>query len=61
MMPPMSAEAAVVRNDIDRMLSLPWDEMEEEKRAIVGAERVLDEEHYGLEKPKERILDQLAV
>jgi ATP-dependent Lon protease len=61
MMSPMSAEATVVRNYIDWMLSLPWDEVKEEKKDIVEAERVLNEDHYGLEKPKERILEYLAV
>jgi ATP-dependent Lon protease len=61
MMSPMSAEATVVRNYIDWMISLPWDETKEEKRDLVEAERVLDEDHYGLEKPKERILEYLAV
>jgi ATP-dependent Lon protease len=61
MMSPMSAEATVVRNYIDWMISLPWDETKEEKRDLLEAERVLDEDHYGLEKPKERILEYLAV
>jgi ATP-dependent Lon protease len=61
MMSPMSAEATVVRNYVDWMLSLPWDELKEEKRDLVEAERVLEEDHYGLEKPKERILEYLAV
>ena len=61
MMSPMSAEATVVRNYVDWMLSLPWEDYKEEKRDIVEAERVLDEDHYGLEKPKERIIEYLAV
>ncbi|MCA9509760.1 MAG: endopeptidase La [Myxococcota bacterium] len=61
MMSPMSAEATVVRNYIDWMLGLPWEQYAEEKRDIVEAERVLDEDHHGLEKPKERILEYLAV
>jgi len=61
MMSPMSAEATVVRNYIDWLLSLPWESYKEEKKDIVEAERVLDEDHYGLEKPKERILEYLAV
>ncbi len=61
LMSPMSAEATVVRNYIDWMLSLPWDDIKEEKKDIVEAERVLEEDHYGLEKPKERILEYLAV
>jgi len=61
MMSPMSAEATVVRNYVDWMLGLPWSEYSEEKKDIVEAERVLDEDHHGLEKPKERILEYLAV
>src|SRR5690606_14158069 len=61
MMSPMSAEATVVRNYVDWILALPWNEYKDEKKDIVDAERVLDEDHYGLEKPKERILEYLAV
>jgi len=61
MMSPMSAEATVVRNYIDWMLALPWDEYREEEQDIDEAEKVLNEDHYGLEKPKERILEYLAV
>jgi ATP-dependent Lon protease len=61
MMSPMSAEATVVRNYIDWILSLPWDEYRDENHDIVDAERILDEDHFGLEKPKERILEYLAV
>jgi ATP-dependent Lon protease len=61
MMPPMSAEATVVRNYIDWIISLPWNEYTEEKLDIDEAERILNEDHYGLEKPKERILEYLAV
>jgi ATP-dependent Lon protease len=61
MMSPMSAEATVVRNYIDWCLALPWQEYAPEKLDIVEAERVLDEDHYGLQKPKERILEYLAV
>jgi ATP-dependent Lon protease len=61
MMSPMSAEATVVRNYIDWVLSLPWDEHKEEKKDIIEAERVLETDHFGLEKPKERILEYLAV
>jgi ATP-dependent Lon protease len=61
MMSPMSAEATVVRNYVDWILSLPWEEYKEEKTDIVEAERILDEDHYGLEKPKERIIEYLAV
>jgi ATP-dependent Lon protease len=61
MMSPMSAEATVVRNYIDWIVSLPWNESTDDKLDIVEAERVLEEDHYGLEKVKERILEYLAV
>lgn len=61
MMSPMSAEATVVRNYIDWILSLPWNEYTEDKLDIEEARRVLEEDHYGLEKVKERILEYLAV
>lgn len=61
MMSPMSAEATVVRNYIDWLLSLPWYEYTEDKLDIQEAERVLEEDHYGLEKVKERVLEYLAV
>jgi ATP-dependent Lon protease len=61
MMSPMSAEATVVRNYIDWILSLPWYEYTEDKLEIPEAERILDEDHYGLKKPKERIVEYLAV
>jgi len=61
MMSPMSAEATVVRNYIDWMLDLPWHDYAEEKHDIVEAERILDQDHWGLEKVKERILEHLAV
>ena len=61
LMSPMAAEATVVRNYIDWMLSLPWKDYKEERDDIVEAERVLNEDHFGLEKPKERILEYLAV
>jgi len=61
MMPAMSAEATVVRNYIDCILSLPWREKTEEKIDIGEAERILEQDHYGLLKPKERILEYLAV
>lgn len=60
-MPPMSAETTVVRNYIDTILSLPWKKKSRSKIDIERAEKVLDEDHYGLEKPKERILEYLAV
>src|SRR5262245_46913888 len=61
MMSPMSAEATVVRNYIDWILSLPWAHYKDEKRNVRDAEAVLEDDHYGLEKPKERILEYLAV
>jgi len=61
LMSPMSAEATVVRNYIDWLLSLPWLEKSKLRNDIEEAERILDEDHYGLEKPKERILEYLAV
>jgi ATP-dependent Lon protease len=61
MMSPMSAEATVVRNYIDWILSLPWNDFTDDKLDINEAERVLEEDHYGLEKVKERILEYLAV
>lgn len=60
-MPPMSAETTVVRNYIDTILDLPWRKKSRSKIDIDKAEVVLDEDHYGLEKPKERILEYLAV
>jgi ATP-dependent Lon protease len=59
--PPMSAETTVVRNYIDAIISLPWSRKSESPIDIVRAEQVLDEDHYGLKKPKERILEYLAV
>jgi ATP-dependent Lon protease len=61
MMSPMSAEATVVRNYLDWFLALPWFEYTEDKLDIQEAERVLEEDHYGLDKVKERILEYLAV
>lgn len=61
MMSPMSAEATVVRNYIDWMLALPWNEVSDCKIDIDSARDVLEEDHYGLEKVKERILEYLAV
>ena len=60
-MSPMSAEATVVRNYLDWMLSVPWQKRTKVKRDIVAAERVLNADHFGLEKVKERILEYLAV
>ncbi|RMG58191.1 MAG: endopeptidase La [Deltaproteobacteria bacterium] len=61
MMSPMSAEATVSRTYIDWLISIPWKEKTEDKIDIDEAQRVLDEDHYGLEKAKERILEYLAV
>src|SRR5581483_9868369 len=61
MVSPMSAEATVVRNYIDWLISLPWHEYTEDKLDIKQAEKVLEEDHYGLEKVKQRILEYLAV
>ncbi len=61
LMSPMSAEATVVRNYIDWVLSLPWQEYSEEKHDVRRAEDILNEDHWGLEKVKERILEYLAV
>ncbi len=61
MMSPMSAEATVVRNYIDWLVSIPWSETTEDKNDLTAAEAVLDEDHYGLEDVKERILEYLAV
>ena len=61
MMSPMSAEATVVRNYIDWIISLPWHEYTDDKLDIKEAEKVLEADHYGLEKVKERILEYLAV
>ncbi|WP_194723134.1 endopeptidase La [Noviherbaspirillum malthae] len=61
LMSPMSAEATVVRNYIDTMLSLPWRKKSKVNNDLANAEQVLEGEHYGLEKVKERILEYLAV
>lgn len=61
LMSPMSAEATVVRNYIDTVLSLPWGEFTTEKRDIKFAEDVLDKDHYGLRKVKDRVLEYLSV
>lgn len=61
MMSPMSAEATVVRNYIETVLSLPWGEFSQEKNNIKYAAEVLDRDHYGLEKVKDRILEYLSV
>src|SRR3569833_338003 len=61
MMSPMSAEATVVRNYIDWMVSVPWKKRSKISHELSGAEKVLEEDHYGLERVKERILEYLAV
>lgn len=61
MMAPMSAEATVVRNYIDWILDLPWHEKTENKNTLKESENILEEDHYGLKKVKERILEYLAV
>jgi len=61
MMAPMSAEATVVRGYIDWLISLPWFEESEVHGDLDKAENILDEDHYGLKKPKERIVEYLAV
>ncbi len=60
-MPPMSAESGVIRTYIDWLLALPWNQQTESEINLEGAEKILDDDHYGLEKPKERILEYLAV
>ena len=61
MMSPMSAEATVVRNYVDWLMALPWRERTRDSLDLKAAHTILDEDHYGLDKPKERILEFLAV
>ena len=61
MMPPMSAESTVSRSYLDWLLAVPWKKKSKEIRDIAVAEKILEEDHYGLEKVKERILEYLAV
>jgi ATP-dependent Lon protease len=61
MMSPMSAEATVVRSYIDWMVSVPWSKRSKVKKNLAKAEEILNEDHYGLERVKERILEYLAV
>jgi len=61
LMSPMSAEATVVRNYIDWLTSVPWKKRSRIRKDLARAERILDEDHFGLEKVKERILEYLAV
>lgn len=60
-MSPMSAEATVVRNYLDWLLTIPWEQRSKVKRDVIAAQKTLNEDHYGLEKVKERILEYLAV
>ena len=60
-MPPMSAEATVCRNYLDWLISLPWNKKSREKRDLKEAHRILEEDHYGLEKVKERIIEYLSI
>jgi len=60
-MPPMSAEATVCRNYLDWLIALPWAKKSREKRDLKDAERILNEDHYGLDKVKERILEYLSI
>jgi ATP-dependent Lon protease len=61
MMSPMSAEATVVRNYVDTMIGLPWKKRSRVSKDLAAADRILNKDHYGLEKVKERILEYLAV
>ena len=60
-MPPAAAETSVIRTYLDWLIGLPWNAESEEKLDLVEAQRILDEDHYGLEKVKERVLEYLAV
>lgn len=60
-MPASSAEGGVIRNYVDWLLSLPWNDKTEDDLDLAKAEQVLNEDHYGLDKPKERVLEYLAV
>src|SRR5687767_15950570 len=60
-MPPMSAEATVSRNYLDWLIAVPWSRRTKERKDLVAAEKILNEDHYGLEKVKERIIEFLAV
>ncbi|MEO2266212.1 endopeptidase La [Pseudoalteromonas pernae] len=61
MMSPMSAEATVVRSYIDTMTNVPWKKKSKVKKDLAGAQKILDADHYGLEKVKDRIIEYLAV
>lgn len=60
-MSPMSAEATVIRNYLDWLLEIPWEQQTRVKKDLAKAEKILNEDHYGLEKVKERIIEYLAV
>lgn len=60
-MPAASAEGAVIRTYVEWLLALPWSKLTDDDLDIARAEKILDDEHYGLEKPKERVLEYLAV
>jgi len=60
-MPPMSAEATVSRNYLDWLVAVPWQKKTKERKDLLAAEKILNEDHYGLEKVKERIVEFLAV
>jgi len=60
-MPPMSAEATVSRNYLDWLIAVPWSKRTRERKDLLAAEKILNEDHYGLEKVKERIVEFLAV
>ena len=60
-MPPMSAEATVSRNYLDWLIAVPWTKKTRERKDLLAAEKILNEDHYGLEKVKERIVEFLAV
>lgn len=61
MMSPMSAEATVVRSYIDTLISVPWKKRSKVKKDLAGAQKILDSDHHGLDKVKERIIEYLAV
>jgi ATP-dependent Lon protease len=60
-MPPMSAEATVSRNYLDWLIAVPWSKRTKERKDLLGAEKILNDDHYGLDKVKERIVEFLAV
>jgi ATP-dependent Lon protease len=59
--PPMSPEATVSRNFLDWLINVPWNEFTQDNLDIIHAKKILDEDHYGLDKPKERILEHIAI